>query len=161
MTSTMTRDEAQALRTAHDTDARLLSRKPKYELVAIERSELAAAGRERIFGGMSKDELVASILALRGFGIERMNEATHVLHHQPGEKWSACGWCQCQETWTKPSGFAPGYDQLVQCVLDPGHRGFCRDDQGCERDSGAPAAQGENWSPFGEALEISIGQARR
>lgn len=119
MTSTMTREQAQSLRTGHDTDARLLSRKPKYELVAIERSEMAAAGRERIFGGMSKDELVASILDLRGFGIARLNEAIHVLHHQPGEIGStACEWCVCQVTWTDGDGF------LKQCEGEPGHDGM-------------------------------------
>lgn len=129
----MTREQAQSLRTARDTDARLLSRKPKFELAAIERHEAGRpAGETR--GRWSKDELITAILERRGFGIEKVNESTHVLYHQPGEKWSACKFCICQETWTAPSGLVTGGVQLVQCVLDPGHRGFCRDDQGRERD---------------------------
>jgi hypothetical protein len=88
-TMTMSAVAARGLRTAHDTDARLLSRKPKHELAAILRSETGAQG---IY---SKDEMVSAILAARGFGIEKLNEAIHVLHHEvPGEVWPDCPHCQ-------------------------------------------------------------------
>ena len=95
--STMTREQAEALRGACDTDAKLLSRKPKHELVAIERSEAAAAGWERIGPPVqaSKDFYITSILQLRGFGIAKLNEAIHVMHHDV--TWPDCEHCQAQE----------------------------------------------------------------
>jgi hypothetical protein len=113
----MDREHAAALIAAHDTDVRLLSRKPKYELVAIEAMELRAAGMERLFGGpVSKDEFLSSILDLR-FPRERQDEARHVLHHTPGEVGStACQFCVCQVTWVD-GGF------LIQCDQAPGHDG--------------------------------------
>ena len=91
--TTMTADHAIALRAARDTDARLLSRKPKYELAAIERAELAVRGLTRICGGPGgRDELVSSILDQR-YPRELLSEAGHVLYHKPGETWSACPWC--------------------------------------------------------------------
>jgi len=112
----MDREHAAALIAAHDADVRLLSRKPKYELVAIETMELRAAGMERLFGGpVSKDEFLSSILDLR-FPRERQDEARHVLGHLPDEVWSACQFCVCQVQWVD-GGF------LVQCDQAPGHDG--------------------------------------
>jgi hypothetical protein len=126
----MTREHAQGLRTARDTDAKLLSRKPKYELVAIYQSEGGFGG-----GTWSKGDLISSILSKR-FPLARQNEAIHVLWHEGSAgRNTACGLCQCQETWTAPSGMVPGSVQLMQCVLDPGHRGFCCDELGLERRS--------------------------
>lgn len=117
---TMTRDEAAEFRAGHDAMARDLWRKPKHKLLAILREEFGAEGT------YSKDEALAAILRRRGYGIVRLNEAVHVLHHHPGEVGStACAWCVCQETWTEPSGMVPGYDRLVQCGLPPGHGGEC------------------------------------
>lgn len=127
MTSTMTREHAEALRSAREMETRILSRHPKHVLVAIYQSEGGLGG-----GTWSKDDLTGSILEKR-YPIARHNEAGHVLHHEGGG-FSACEFCQCQETWTAPSDLAPGCDQLKQCVLGPGHRGFCCDDQGRERD---------------------------
>lgn len=124
--STMTRDQAAALITARGTDAKLLGRKPKHELVAIYQSEGGFGG-----GTWAKGDLVSSILGKR-FPMARQNEATHVLHHEGGG-FSACEFCRCQVTWTAPIPTMPSSEQLLQCVLGPGHRGFCRDDQGRER----------------------------
>jgi hypothetical protein len=118
----MDREHAAALIAAYDTDVRLLSRKPKYELVAIETMELRAAGMERCFGGpVSKDEFLNSILDLR-FPRERMDEARHVAGHEPGEVWSACQFCVCQAQWVS-GGF------LIQCDGRPGHDGIHRNGQ--------------------------------
>lgn len=78
---------ARGFRVAHDTEVKTLNRKPKYELIAILRSETGAQG---IY---SKDEAINAILEARGFGIELLNEAIHVLHHEGGG-WDACQFCQ-------------------------------------------------------------------
>lgn len=118
ITSTMTREQAQALRTARDTDAKLLSRKPKHELVAIYQSEGGFGG-----GTWSKQDLTGSILSKR-FPVARQNEAIHILWHEGSAGHNtACEFCQCQETWTAPSGLVSGGVQLVQCVRAPGHDG--------------------------------------
>lgn len=116
--STMTRDQAAALITARGTDAKLLGRKPKHELVAIYQSEGGFGG-----GTWSKQDLMNSIVEMR-YPVARYNEATHVLYHEGGG-FSACEFCQCQTTWTAPSELAPGCEQLVQCGLLPGHDGDC------------------------------------
>jgi hypothetical protein len=120
---TMDREHAAALLAAHDMDVRLLSRKPKHELVAIETMEMHAAGMEHIFGGpVSKEEFLRSILDLR-FPRERQDEARHILYHEPGEVGStACQFCVCQVTWVD-GGF------LIQCDQPPGHDGEHRNGQ--------------------------------
>lgn len=121
MTSTMTREQAEALRAARDTDARLLSRKPKYELVAIYQSEGGYGG-----GTWSKDDLLGSILEMR-FPMARQNEAIHVLHHEPGTVGSsACEWCRCQVTWRYRQD-GRSYELLAQCTGQPGHDGGHQD----------------------------------
>jgi len=120
--SEMTRDEAAALRAAAGADVSALARKTRHELVVIERSEAAAHNIEHLFGGPStKDELIRAICEFR-YPTDRQNEATHVLHHNPGERWSACEWCCCQATRTRRSEHGP-YDVLVQCGRGPGHDG--------------------------------------
>lgn len=133
MTDLMDRDHAQALLAACDADARLLSRKPRYELAAIERGEQAAIGITHVFGGPhSKDELVRSILDIR-YPPQRMTEAGHVAHHAPGERWSACPHCSCQVTWQTTSAIVTGCQVLVQCELAPGHDGAHKGTSGgCE-----------------------------
>lgn len=75
----MTLDEARANVAAHDTDAKLLSRKPKYELVAIYQSELAGRGAQSLTAGRySKDELIHAILDER-FGWTRYLEARDII----------------------------------------------------------------------------------
>jgi hypothetical protein len=118
----MTRDEAAALRAAEGAEVRLLSRKSRHELAAIEASEGAARGLTHLFGGpSSKDALIRAILEFR-YPQARQNEAAHVLGHNPGERWSACEWCCCQATRTQRSEHG-AYDVLVQCGRGPGHDG--------------------------------------
>lgn len=122
-TSDMSKDFADALRAARDSDVRALSRMTRHELVVLERAELAAAGFERLAGGpTSKQELISEIVNRR-YPIARQNEAIHVLHHQPGEVWSACEFCACQVTTLAPSTMVPGQTQIVQCNGQPGHDG--------------------------------------
>lgn len=109
----MTVEQAAAFRAAYAADLAVLNRKTKAELVAIERSELAARNRERIYGGpVTKAEYLSSILEMR-WPVARSNEASHVLNHGPGETWSGCQWCQCQVTWTDGNGY------LHQCEQAP------------------------------------------
>lgn len=102
MITNMTRETAAALRAGAATETALLSHKPKYELTAIERGELAAAGISRLVGNSSKDELIASLLSLRGYDTSRLNEASHVLYHE-GTPWPACEYCQ-PPAWIRCSG---------------------------------------------------------
>ena len=83
----MSADEAREFRQAHDKDARQLSRKSKRELERI-----AAEYRVRIYGQSSKQELTSEILGYQ-FPAGKLNEAIHVLHHAPGDVWSACAIC--------------------------------------------------------------------
>ena len=86
MTSTMTREHAEALRAARAHEARLLSRKPKHELVAIYQSEGGFGG-----GTWSQGDLISSILE-KCYPVARENEAIHVLHHKA--TWPDCEFCQ-------------------------------------------------------------------
>ena len=88
----MSSAEARQFRQDHDNDARQLSRKPKGEL-----EKIAAGFRQRIYGQSSKDELISEILGHR-YPAGKLNEAIHVLHHAPGEVWSACAICTGEGT---------------------------------------------------------------
>lgn len=119
-TSDMSRDFAAALRAAHASDVRALSRMSRHELAALEQYE----GPEHIMGGpVTKDELINAI-ANRRYPIARQNEAIHVLTHTGGG-WSACEWCQCQET--RHADIELGARRLAtvieQCSGQPGHDG--------------------------------------
>lgn len=93
VTVTMTPEQAAALRKGHDTDARRYSRMTRAALVVTYRTALRARAREILFGGPgTKSEYATAILDLR-YPRERLHEAIHVLHHKPGENWSACQWC--------------------------------------------------------------------
>ena len=86
--SEMTRDEAAALRAAAGAEVRLLSRKSRHELAAIEIQE----GPVHLLGGpVTKDELISAIIERR-YPAARQNEATHVIGH-PGRGWTACDFC--------------------------------------------------------------------
>lgn len=118
----MTREHAAALRAAAGADVAVLSRKSRHELAAIWQSELAARNTESLFGGpRTKQELIGAISELR-YPIARQNEATHVLGHQPGERWSACEFCQCQTTWRYRKPGSP-LEYIAQCTGQPGHHG--------------------------------------
>lgn len=76
---TETVDQAKALVAAYETDVKVLSRKPTRELAAIHRSELAAVGREIVYGGpRSKDEYLNAILDLR-FSQDAIREASDIV----------------------------------------------------------------------------------
>ena len=92
-TATMTPEQARQFRAARDYDARTLDRTSKTALAGLYRTTLRRHGIESVYGGpASKDELAAAILDLR-YPLERLNLASHVLFHQPGEDWSACEHC--------------------------------------------------------------------
>jgi hypothetical protein len=85
MKSTMTRDEACEFRAAWTADVHTLNR--------MSRGQLAdEAARHMITGPMSRDEYMGAILDVM-YPMPRLNESTHVLHHQPGEVWDVCEWC--------------------------------------------------------------------
>jgi hypothetical protein len=90
---TMTNDEALAFMTARDREARELYRMTKADLAAIYQGELAARGLTLLCGGpASRGELGNDILTLR-YPTATLNLAIHVVHHKPGEHWSACEHC--------------------------------------------------------------------
>lgn len=115
---TFTAGTAREYNSTYGTTVRRLSRMSAVALRIEERRLMAEQGSERLSGKLSKDELVSSVLALRGYTTERLSEAIHVLHHKPGVTGStACQWCCCQVTWTDGDGF------LRQCGEAPGHGG--------------------------------------
>jgi hypothetical protein len=92
-TALMTETEARNFRTDHDAYVRTLSRQTKSHLASMYRQQLAAHGRELLYGGpASKDELISAISNLN-YPIERLNESIHVLYHQDSDGSSACEWC--------------------------------------------------------------------
>lgn len=114
-TTIMSSQQASDFRAARDAEVQLLSRKPKYELVA---QYYAVTGSDQ-GARFSRDELIAGILEREGFGIGKLNQAIHVLHHTDGFRNSACDLCQCQERWRGTSSLAPGAEVIVQCGLAP------------------------------------------
>jgi hypothetical protein len=83
---------AQALRKAWNDDVKALSRMARARLVGLDREELTARGTYRVFGSLSKDELVNDILDMR-YPREALNESIHVLYHVDGVTNSACDLC--------------------------------------------------------------------
>jgi hypothetical protein len=87
-TSDMTKDQATALRAAHNHEVKHLTRMTRHELAAIEIQE----GPAHLLGGpVTKDQLIAAIIERR-YPIARQNEAAHVIGHH-SYKWTACNWC--------------------------------------------------------------------
>ena len=92
-TATMTTEQAGELRKAYGAEVTRLSRMSKTALAIEERRLMAAQGIQRVYGGpFLKDEFISSVLNLRGYKAERLNEAIHVLHHSDAA-WDACGHC--------------------------------------------------------------------
>jgi hypothetical protein len=88
-----TAESALTYRQAHDTRVKALYRMTMPTLRGIEQAHLAEQGYRRVSGGpVSKDELVNAILATE-YPVGLLNETTHVMHHKPGETWSACEFC--------------------------------------------------------------------
>ena len=88
----MTTTEARELRAAWNADVKTLSRKPRAQLAEIDRAELASRGTYRVFGKLSKDELISDIIDMR-YPREQMNESIHVLYHVDGVTNSVCDLC--------------------------------------------------------------------
>ena len=89
----MTETEARTLREAASAAVRRYSRMTRAQLRAENTAAQEAAGIQHLHGGpVTKDELVADTLELRGYGVARLNEATHVVGHDV--VWPDCRWCQ-------------------------------------------------------------------
>jgi hypothetical protein len=84
--------EATAYRAAWNTEVKRLTRMSKSALAIEHRDALASQGATLIYGQYSKDELIRAVLGIR-YPTAKLNEATHVVAHKPGEAWSACEWC--------------------------------------------------------------------
>jgi hypothetical protein len=90
----MTEPQARIFREAYNAAVKRYSRMTIAQLKAERAAALAGQGMISLYGGpVSKDEFVSAVLNLRGYTIDKLNETTHVLHHAPGESWSACEWC--------------------------------------------------------------------
>ena len=83
----MTANEARQYRADRADCARAHTRQTKAKLEQIARNRGSL-----FFGKPSKDELVTLLVNAR-YPLEQENEAIHVLHHKPGEAWSACEHC--------------------------------------------------------------------
>lgn len=93
----MTETEARTLREAANAAVRRYSRMTRAQLAAEHRQLQADRGIETLWGGPgTKDELVAGTLELRGYGVARLNEATHVVAHDV--VWPDCQWCQAAQS---------------------------------------------------------------
>lgn len=87
--------EATEFRAAWNAEVKALGRKTMPTLRDLDAAELRKQGRTRLdLGGrMSRYELIADILELRGYTTARLNETTHVLYHTDGAINSACEHC--------------------------------------------------------------------
>lgn len=113
----MTTSQARALQDAHGQDARDLCNTPKTMLQALRHEMLAAEGVVTIYGGpVTRDELVNDILSRR-YPVDKLNEAAHVLYHEPGQVWSACEHCTTGPEPAPPAGQATLFDTPGQLEL--------------------------------------------
>lgn len=94
MASTMTHGQAQTLRAAYDGAIKQYTKMTKTQLSMAITDEMADRGVYRVFGHLSKDELIAGILDLRGYTVAKLNEAIHVIAHDP--RWPDCPHCQAE-----------------------------------------------------------------
>ena len=92
----MNEAEARTLREAASAAVRRYSRMSRSALRVENAAAQEIAGIQHVFGGpVTKDELVSDTLELRGYGIAKLNEATHVLAHDVF--WPDCQWCQAAD----------------------------------------------------------------
>lgn len=92
----MNETEARVYRAAYDSAVKRYSTMTRAALAAEERAIMADQGTQRLWGGLgSRDELIISILNLRGYTIDKWNESTHVIAHQV--PWPDCPHCQHEE----------------------------------------------------------------
>lgn len=90
---TMTRRQANKLFAEYGQAMRDLSASRRADLAARYAQILADRGVEIVSGGpRTKDELIMAIRDVR-YPAELLDEMTHVLYHEPGSVWSACGYC--------------------------------------------------------------------
>lgn len=113
--------QARELREQHDAYVRGLWRKPRGTLAALCRREMAARGRQMLYGGpASKDELTSALAGLR-FPLARLNEAIHVLHHDQESSSSACRWCHPHQGGPCDCGLASEGEVTESWLMRPGN----------------------------------------
>jgi hypothetical protein len=89
-----TKTQAEEFNLSYGTEVRFLSRMTAKNLNVVYGRTLREMGREVLFGGPSgKDELISAILELHGMGIDKLNEASHVLYHSEDMPNEACKFC--------------------------------------------------------------------
>lgn len=89
-----THNEAKRFTQSYQRDVRFYSRKSAANLNIIYARKLREHGKEILFGGPSnRDDLLSAILELDGMGIDRINEASHVLYHDADMPNEACKFC--------------------------------------------------------------------
>jgi hypothetical protein len=89
-----TKTQAEEFNLSYGSEVRFLSRMTAKNLNVVFGRTLREMGREVLFGGPSgKDELISAILELHGMGIDKVNEASHVLYHAEDMPNEACKFC--------------------------------------------------------------------
>lgn len=91
-----TTEEAESFRLSYDSEVKFLSKRSHSGLVDIEARLMRGQGMKRVYGSLSKDELISSILNLRGFSNAKLNESIHVLYHTDGLVNECCDSCTHQ-----------------------------------------------------------------
>lgn len=92
METTMTVQEAKNLLSERETQLRGLRRLPTVQLTRLMDNDGSL-----LFGSFSRDERITHILTARGYGVDRVNECTHVLYHDNTGIWSACAYCHASK----------------------------------------------------------------
>lgn len=87
----MTEDEAREFHAAAAETSRKLTRMSAAELGRVAKAERAAHGIELLYGKPGREDLVSEVMDLRGFTVDRINQAIHVLHHDM--VWPECPHC--------------------------------------------------------------------
>lgn len=91
----MNETEARIFREAYEAAVKRYSKMARVALATEEAALMRDQGMEHIYGGpSSKDELLTSILNLRGYTNEKLYEATHVVSHDV--VWPDCRYCQAE-----------------------------------------------------------------
>lgn len=89
-----TTQQAKEFMLSYQSEVRYLSRMSAKDLRVVHARHMTANGMTSIFGGpVSKDELITAILELNGMGVDKINEATHVLYHSADMPNTACKTC--------------------------------------------------------------------
>lgn len=93
----MNETEARTFRAAWEAAVKRYGKMTRPQLITEYAAALEADGMQHVYygGPVSKDELIAGILNLRGYTIARQNESMHVLYHEM--PWPDCLHCQAGE----------------------------------------------------------------